>query len=60
VASLSDALSDFGATQAALRNTHLKYHLETRALLSAWQIALYQTLRGYGGGHGSHGGGHKH
>jgi Spy/CpxP family protein refolding chaperone len=60
VASLSDALSEIGRTQAALRNTHLKYHLETRALLSARQIALYQTLRGYGGGHGSHGGGHKH
>lgn len=56
-ASLSDALSEIGVTQAALRNTHLKYHLETRALLSAHQIALYRTLRGYGGGQGT---GHQH
>ncbi|MGE0063943.1 MAG: Spy/CpxP family protein refolding chaperone [Xanthobacteraceae bacterium] len=57
-ASLSDALSQIGRTQAALRNTHLKYHLETRALLSAHQIALYGALRGYGDGRG--GGEHKH
>ncbi|MGE0565521.1 MAG: Spy/CpxP family protein refolding chaperone [Pseudolabrys sp.] len=65
-ASLSQTLSDIGATQAALRNTHLKYHLETRAALSPHQIAMYQQLRGYGGaqgagGHGAGGhGGHRH
>jgi hypothetical protein len=58
--SLSDALSEIGRTQAVLRNTHLKYHLETRAMLSAHQIALYQTLRGYGGGQSGHGSGHQH
>ena len=34
--------------QGRLRCTHLAAHLETRALLSADQIALYQQLRGYG------------
>jgi Spy/CpxP family protein refolding chaperone len=34
--------------QGRLRYTHLAAHLETRALLSADQIALYQRLRGYG------------
>jgi Spy/CpxP family protein refolding chaperone len=34
--------------QGRLRSVHLSAHLETRALLSADQIALYQQLRGYG------------
>jgi len=34
--------------QGRLRYTHLAAHLETRALLSADQIALYRRLRGYG------------
>lgn len=60
-ASLSESMTAIGATQAALRNTHLKYHLETRAALSPHQIAMYQQLRGYaaGAGVGGHGG-HRH
>jgi hypothetical protein len=34
--------------QGQLRSVHLLAHLETRALLSPDQIALYQQLRGYG------------
>jgi hypothetical protein len=34
--------------QGRLRSVHLAAHLETRALLSAEQIALYQQFRGYG------------
>jgi hypothetical protein len=45
---LKAATAQIGATQAELRNTHLKYHLETVQLLSAEQIRQYATLRGYG------------
>jgi Spy/CpxP family protein refolding chaperone len=39
-------------TQGALRDTHLKYHLSTAALLSQHQMQRYAELRGYaGGGH---------
>jgi Spy/CpxP family protein refolding chaperone len=38
-----------GGLQGRLRSVHLAAHLETRALLSADQITLYQQLRGYGG-----------
>jgi Spy/CpxP family protein refolding chaperone len=34
--------------QGRLRSVHLAAHLETRALLSQHQIALYEQLRGYG------------
>lgn len=34
--------------QGRLRSIHLAAHLETRALLTADQIALYRHLRGYG------------
>jgi hypothetical protein len=37
------------ATQGALRETHLKYHLSTVAVLSPDQIQRYAELRGYGG-----------
>ena len=33
--------------QAALRNTHLKYHLLTSGLLTAAQLQRYSELRGY-------------
>jgi Spy/CpxP family protein refolding chaperone len=39
------------ATQGQLRETHLKYHLSTAALLHPQQIAQYAELRGYAGGH---------
>jgi len=34
--------------QGRLRSVHLSAHLKTRALLTADQIAMYQSLRGYG------------
>jgi hypothetical protein len=36
------------ALQGRLRSVHLAAHLETRALLDAEQIGLYQKLRVYG------------
>jgi Spy/CpxP family protein refolding chaperone len=37
-----------GCLEGHLRSVHLAAHLETRALLSVDQIALYEQLRGYG------------
>jgi hypothetical protein len=45
--SLKDATIKIGITQAELRNTHLKYHLETVQILSPNQIRQYATVRGY-------------
>jgi len=39
LASLEEATQRIGATQAALRATHLKYHLSTVAVLTAEQVA---------------------
>jgi hypothetical protein len=51
-----------GELQGRLRATHLKAHLETRAILESGQIARYDSLRGYREampeGHGPHGKGH--
>ncbi len=44
---LKDATAQIGVTQAELRNTHLKYHLETAQILSAKQMQQYAMLRGY-------------
>mgnify|MGYP003333618754 CR=1 FL=1 len=38
-----------GATQAALRAAHLKYHLTTVAILTPEQVVRYNELRGYTG-----------
>ncbi len=58
--SLKGATTAIGAVQATLRNTHLKYHLSTVALLTPAQIRRYEELRGYStGGHGSHQGTHR-
>ena len=46
---LTAATQAIGETQAALRATHLKYHLSTLELLSAEQVKQYSALRGYGG-----------
>jgi hypothetical protein len=46
--SLKDATEQIGITQAALRNTHLKYHLQTVQILSGDQMHRYSALRGYG------------
>ena len=56
--SLRAALAAIGTTQAALRETHLKYHLSTLQVLAPGQVDRYRALRGYGGhgmqGHGRH------
>jgi len=48
-ASLHVSLENIGRTQAALRATHLKYHLSTLDILSTDQMRRYAELRGYGG-----------
>ena len=45
--SLSTATETIGRTQAALRTTHLKYHLLTLQLLTPVQVERYNQLRGY-------------
>lgn len=46
--SLRHTTAAIAATQGALRNIHLKYHLSTVALLSGEQRQRYAELRGYG------------
>lgn len=57
--SLKASTAAVAATQGVLRETHLKYHLSTAALLSPAQMVKYAELRGYGRDGGSHGG-HRH
>jgi len=47
--SLKASTAAVAATQGVLRETHLKYHLSTVALLSSGQMQRYAELRGYGG-----------
>ena len=54
--SLKASTAAVAATQGVLRETHLKYHLSTAALLNPAQMVKYAELRGYG----ADGGGHKH
>jgi hypothetical protein len=56
-ASLAAAVQDIGATGAALRTAHLKYHLATLEMLTPGQVQRYAELRGYTGGASS---GHQH
>jgi len=44
---LKKATTQIGATQAELRNAHLKYHLEMALILSPDQMKQYAELRGY-------------
>jgi hypothetical protein len=44
---LKEATTQIGATQAELRNAHLKYHLATAQTLSPDQMKQYAELRGY-------------
>ena len=54
-AQLQAATEAIGSTQAALRQTHLKYHLVTRDILTPEQLRQYAALRGYAGHqHGRH------
>jgi hypothetical protein len=47
--SLKVSTAAVAATQGTLRETHLKYHLSTVAVLSPGQMQRYAELRGYGG-----------
>ena len=47
LASLETTTQRIGATQAALRAAHLKYHLATVAILTPDQVKRYNELRGY-------------
>jgi len=49
-ASLLAATQAIGSTQAALRATHLKYHLLTLEVLTPAQVQRYTELRGYAAG----------
>jgi hypothetical protein len=46
--------SSIAETQGVLRDTHLKYHLSTAALLTSHQMQRYAELRGYSGGNADH------
>ena len=52
LANLETTTQKIGATQAALRAAHLKYHLATVAILTPQQVAQYNGLRGYKGDEG--------
>jgi Spy/CpxP family protein refolding chaperone len=45
---LREVLDGIGRLRAELRLIHLRAHLETRALLTADQVAQYNAARGYG------------
>jgi hypothetical protein len=49
--SLKTATAEVATTQGALRETHLKYHLSTVAILTRDQMQRYAELRGYGSNH---------
>jgi hypothetical protein len=46
--SLKETTAAAAATQGILRETHLKYHLSTVAILTPEQMQRYAELRGYG------------
>jgi hypothetical protein len=54
---LRAATSAIAATQGQLRESHLKYHVSTAALLTQSQMQQYAVLRGYRNRGGDHGGG---
>src|SRR6516162_1914120 len=49
-ATLAASTEAIGATHAALRQAHLKYHLSTVEVLTPAQVQRYGQLRGYKGG----------
>lgn len=58
-AALSVQTAAIGATEARLRTTHLKYHIQMAGVLSAAQRTTYNDLRGYKSdkrGHSGHSG----
>lgn len=56
--SLKTSIAAIAETQGQLRESHLKYHLSTAALLDQSQMQRYAELRGYQ--HPDRSGGHKH
>lgn len=52
--SLKTATAEVADTQGTLRETHLKYHLSTVAILTQEQMHRYAELRGYGSNHPIH------
>jgi len=44
---LTQETAEIGRLQGQLRAVHLEAHLETKALLSAEQVAAYNKMRGY-------------
>ena len=58
--SLQTTTQSIGATQAALRAAHLKYHLATVDVLTPEQVARYNELRGYKSGEGLPPSHHRH
>jgi Spy/CpxP family protein refolding chaperone len=52
---LAEATAAIGATQAALRAAHLRYHLAQVEVLTPEQVRRYAELRGYAGGHSAAG-----
>jgi hypothetical protein len=53
--SLKASTAAVAETQGVLRETHLKYHLSTKGILTPSQMTKYAELRGYGGsGHKRH------
>jgi Spy/CpxP family protein refolding chaperone len=46
--SLKAVTAAIGVTQGELRDTHLKYHLQTAQILTPDQMQRYSALRGYG------------
>ena len=59
-ANLRTATEEIGATQARLREAHLKYHLAMMDVLTTGQVEKYRTLRGYGTGSGRPNHPHRH
>ena len=51
---LKVATAAIGETQSELRNSHLRYHIHSREILTADQIKQYSELRGYAGKHHMH------
>jgi Spy/CpxP family protein refolding chaperone len=56
--SLKSETAAIALTQGTLRETHLKYHLSTVALLQPDQVKRYTEMRGYGAGDVPHS--HRH
>lgn len=53
---LADLVAEAERLRSELRRVHLAAHLKVKPLLTRHQIAMYNDLRGYGGGVRSHGG----